>query len=293
MTGMLAVENRYASGTTSYVVMWPNEKGRNTRVASSQDEQKAQQLLELCQLAGTNDISVLKSKCREHGKTARKEVSAEVPCGSGGTKRKRDEEQAPAPHECVPQAQDDAAQKTCQQIEQSEQQKNSMDEQSVQQQASSALEGKAVEADVAAQTPEKNTPREQTDTPEKLPCKDAVPAGMRKLLREAMERSKQQNPDHLNFDREENRDGCVICAAQRHRVKWDYRLVRRKGAWLNGRFCYCCIRASVRMQITRSLPVLQTVPGALPLVREMSGRLRAHMQTYEGDVCTCHKCLAK
>ena len=84
---------------------------------------------------------------------------------------------------------------------------------------------------------------------------------------------------------------CRICSRQKHEVSWQYRVVGTNGnlrRTVVGSACSCCVRACCKLRITRSVELLEKVPGVLDKVRETSRLLSTSAKG--GNRCICSQC---
>ena len=57
-----------------------------------------------------------------------------------------------------------------------------------------------------------------------------------------------------------------------------------------GAVCYCCVRASLLLRVTRSVEAFKKVPGAMDIWRLRSKQEQAKLAAYDGDKCMCEAC---
>jgi len=116
-----------------------------------------------------------------------------------------------------------------------------------------------------------------------------MPEDMRSKL--AQMAAKSGNRGKLNFSRVPT-PFCSVCDREKHTCKWgEARWVERKQASVpRGAVCYCCVRASLLLQVTRSVEAFKKVPGAMDIWRLRSKQEQAKLAAYDGDKCSCEAC---
>ena len=116
---------------------------------------------------------------------------------------------------------------------------------------------------------------------------------MLKSLREAVAvhgLAEQGNPQRQNFRRDGAFGQCKICGALRHHVKWATRMTGHGKSKTTGSQCYCCVKASLYLNCSRSLTILQAVPGAMRTFKLKSFELRHELRKRDDDHCLCADC---
>ena len=84
---------------------------------------------------------------------------------------------------------------------------------------------------------------------------------------------------------------CMICSRKRHTCKWAMKGTRVSDvSVVTGRWCYCCIKASEKLDVSKNYQVLLAMPELLELVRQKSAKLALELSTYDGDTCFCKIC---
>ena len=94
----------------------------------------------------------------------------------------------------------------------------------------------------------------------------------------------QGNPLALRFAEAKT---CFVCSRNKHSCKWE----SGKHGKAVGSLCYCCTKAAVNMNTTKSTCAMSNVPGykAAVLLRSLYERKHLEFQRVP-DVCTCSAC---
>ena len=119
----------------------------------------------------------------------------------------------------------------------------------------------------------------------------AVPPSLRQRMHELLEVLDTQQGNRRGKQWSSSDFICLICKRKRHSCKWAVKGTRKSDmSVLTGRWCYCCIRACLKLEVTKYYQVLVALPELLELVRQKSAELARELRKYDGDTCFCNVC---
>ena len=79
---------------------------------------------------------------------------------------------------------------------------------------------------------------------------------------------------------------CVICSRSKHTCAWEYRVDKKR--WTTGSWCFCCVKATRLLGITRSTKILLREHGLKEAVLTVSKQVQLKRGLL--DTCRCWKC---